>query len=332
MKARLAKTALVLTLFAAGIPFSLFALQRPDLPINLRGKVRFAEGGRHAENVLVRLEEFQGGLVSQVRTDRSGKFEFSSIRPQQYKVSASLTGYRVESKEVDLSSITNEYVIFTLMPEKTGKDTYPKVSPGSVLDTRVPKEAREEYEKGRAALLNDSDAKTGISRLEKAVKIYPDYLEAQLLLGTAYLDSKQLEKAESALKSAIRIDSRTPEALWALGELYRQKKNYPEAEKALVTGTALRDQAPQGHLALGRLYYQMGNLQKAGSEIGRTLQLNPKEAEAYVVAGDILLKAQKASEALEMYSEYLKLEPEGRWAEPVRNVVEKIKKALTEKQ
>ena len=162
MKDQLAKTFLLLALFAPGIPRPLLALQFADRPVSVRGEVRFADGGRHAENVLVKLEEFEGGLIGQVRTDRAGRFEFMNLRIKPYRVSARLTGYGDVSREVDLMTNPNEYVILTLVSEKTGGGPYPKVAPGTVLDARVPREAREEYAKGRAALLDDSDTKTGI--------------------------------------------------------------------------------------------------------------------------------------------------------------------------
>jgi len=331
MKMGPAKIAFLFMLSAARIVPQLSAQVSDRLSVSVRGEVRYAEGGKLADNVLVRLEEFEGAIVGQARTDRTGKFEFMNMRKGRYLISANLTGYQGMSQEIDLTMIANPYIILTLMRKKTDADTGPKVPPGTVLDARVPKEAREEYAKGRTALLGRADTKTGISHLEKAVKIYPEYLEAQLLLGTAYLDFGKLDKAEAALKNAIRIDPKLPQALWALGELYREKKDYEEAEKTLIQGTALNDGAPQGHLALGRLYLEMGNLQKAGPEIGRTLQLNPKEAEAYIIAGNIFLKAGRAQEALEMYSEYLKLEPKGKWAEAARRIVEKIQ-ALIEKK
>ncbi len=299
----------------------------PGMAISIHGEVRYAEGGKQAENVLVVLESFAGGMVAEVRTDRAGKFDFSNISQAIYRVTASLEGFRPASQEVNLMTTYTEYVVLTLVSTEAG--TQARAGPGqTVLDSRVPKEAREEYEKGRSELMNSSDPAKGISDLEKSVKIYPDYLEARLLLGTAYMDAHQLDKAESSLKRVLQINPKTPQALLALGEIYREKKQYSEAEGALLQGLQLNESSWQGHLALGRLYWEMGSISKAGAEVGRTLQLKPDEADAYLLAGNLFLKANKAAEALQMFTQYLNLAPKGQYAEQTRKVVEKLSKAV----
>jgi tetratricopeptide (TPR) repeat protein len=47
---------------------------------------------------------------------------------------------------------------------------------------------------------------TGILHLEKAVKLYPQYSDALLLLSTAYMDGQQWQKAETTLKKLMEID------------------------------------------------------------------------------------------------------------------------------
>ncbi|MGA2263113.1 MAG: tetratricopeptide repeat protein [Acidobacteriota bacterium] len=322
---------LVLVLGAAITPLLAQDVPIPKgMKIGIQGEVRYAQGGRPAENVLVRLEAFSGGLVDQVRTDRTGKFSFLDIGQAIYRVTASIVGFRTVTQEVNLTTTPNEHLIFTLVPDKAGQEN--RIVPGadSIIDTKVPKEARDEYEKGRTALLNGTEPAKGIPHLESAVKIYPDFLQAQLLLGTAYFDMHQMDKAESALKRVLEIDPKTTQALFALGELYRTGKRYPEAEKALQQGLQWNDASWQGHLALGRLYLDTGNIAKAGAEIGRALQLKPDNPETYLFAGNVLLKANRAEEALQMFEQYLHLAPKGQYADETQKIVEKIKKVVPE--
>ncbi len=297
------------------------------MSVSIHGEVRYAAGGKPAENVLVVLESFSGGMIAQARTDRVGKFDFSDIAQATYRVTASLEGYQDASQEVDLNTTFTQYIILTLAVKKSGSAAGTPV----VIDSRIPHDALEEFEKGRAALLDGSDPGKGIPHLEKATKIYPAYLQAQLLLGTAYMDSHQVEKAESALKRVLEIDPKTAQAYLALGEIYRETKRYPEAEKTLTQGLKLNDASWQGHFSLGRLYWDTGDVPKSGAEIGRTLQLNPEAADAYLLAGNLFLKAGKAQEAFQMFSKYLSLAPKGQYADQTRKVVEKLKKSLAQK-
>lgn len=323
-------------IFLALLPVPLKGQQersRPQgMPVFIHGQVRFSQGGGTAENVLVQLESFSGGIVSQARTDRTGKFDFSGLSQAMYRVTVTAPGYVNVSQEVNLMTTANEYVILTLIPEKGNSAPRRGQGEGILLDVKVPNEAREEYEKGRSDLLNASDPTKGIPHLEKAVKIHPSYWEAELLLGTAYLDSHQLDKAQTALKRVLEIEPKTVPALLALGEVYREKKDFPEAEKSLQQGLKLDASSWQGHFTLGRVYWEVGNVSKAGAEIGRTLQLKPDAAEAYLFAGNIFLKANKAQEALQMFIEYLHLDPRGKYAEQTRKSVEKLEKTIASKK
>lgn len=309
-----------------------FAQQPQRMTNSIHGQLRFAEGGLKAENVLVRLETQEGGVVAEVRTDRNGKFDFSNISQAMYKVTATMEGYLPAYQEVNLMTTYTEYVILTLIPDKNKMTRTKADNAGILLDSKAPKEAQDEYEKGRAELLNASDPAKGIPHLEKAVKIYPDFVEAQLLLGTAYLDSHQLDKAEPALLHVLKIAPKTAQANFALGEVYREKKDFPAAEKTLLEGLKLDDKSWQGHLTLGRVYWEIGDVPRSGVEVGKTLQLKPDCTDGLLLAGNLLLRARKPVEALGMFQEYLRLDPKGPYADQTKKSVEKIKLALAEEK
>jgi tetratricopeptide (TPR) repeat protein len=325
---------LLIALMPSSLALAQSGQARPQgLNISIHGQIRFSEGGGKAENILVRLETQEGGVVAEVRTDRNGKFDFSGILQAMYKVTATMEGYLPASQEVNLMTTYTDYVLLTLIPDKRrqiSSDKDKKVD--SLLDSKAPKEARDEYEKGRSELLNSQDPTKGIPHLEKAIKIYPDFLDAQLLLGTAYLDSHQLDNAQSTLLRVLEIAPKTAQANFALGEVYREKKDFPAAEKTLRAGLKLDDKSWQGHLTLGRVYWEMGDIPKSGVEAGKTLQLKPDCADGLLLAGNLLLRGRKPAEAVGMFQEYLRLEPKGKYADQTKNLVEKIKKALVEEK
>jgi tetratricopeptide (TPR) repeat protein len=200
-----------------------------------------------------------------------------------------------------------------------------------VINVGAPPIARREYELGRDALAAEGRTDEGITHLEKAISLYPKYLEAHVLLGDAYINTQQLDKAENVLRRALKIDSKSAEAHFALGEVYRQQKKFPEAEKELLAGLKIKE-SWQVHMALGRLYWDQGDMAKAGTQVGKALKLKPDHAEGHLLAGNILLKAHQAENALEEFQEYLRLEPKGKFASEAEAMVEKIKKALAEQR
>jgi len=73
-------------------------------------------------------------------------------------------------------------------------------------------------------------------------------------------------------------------------------------------------------------------LEKAWKETNRSLELNPGYAKAHLLAGNLLLKARRAKDALGHFEEYLKLEPNGEFAAQTKTLVQKIKDALAQSE
>lgn len=300
-------------------------------PIQITGILRYAESGQPASQINVRLETFSGGYVTDVRTDRLGKFRFQGLNPVQYHVIIRYPGYHEIEREVNLVMTSAEYLQLALVPDKSASSSSAPLPPTKlVLDARVPVEARREFEKGDDALIAGKQEK-GIQHLETAVSLYPEFLEAYLKLGTTYMDLQQWDKAEQTLKRALEINPKTANALFALGEIYWRQKKYDEAEKSLRAGLAIEGRSWQGHFTLGRLYLSRGDIAKAGRQIGLAIQLNPSFAEAHLLAGNILLKANKREDALAEYQEYLRLAPRGEFAAQVRETVQKLQKTADRK-
>jgi len=168
-----------------------FARQDTSIPgssLEIEGQLRSIDEGTSFKNIIVRLERFGGGLVDQRTTDSMGRFRFTNLQPGQYIVSVYALGFTAEPQQVEISRqlIRRGQVFLTLKPDKL---TAAPAAPG-LLDAKVPAEAQKEYQKGVAAL-EEKNPKKAIPHLEKAVNLYPGFYQAQLLLGTTYMDGQQ---------------------------------------------------------------------------------------------------------------------------------------------
>jgi len=67
-------------------------------------------------------------------------------------------------------------------------------------------------------------------------------------------------------------------------------------------------------------------------KVEQALRIKPDYAEVYLLAGNLFLKTRNAANALQMFEEYLRLEPKGNYAAQTREMVEKIRKAMPEKK
>ncbi len=72
----------------------------------------------------------------------------------------------------------------------------------------------------------------------------------------------------------------------------------------------------------------MGRWQDAAPLAAETVKAAPDLAAAHVLLANIRLKQRDAAGALHEYREYLRIEPQGAMAAQVRDMVDKIQKAL----
>jgi len=294
--------------------------------LRITGYVRYANGSP-ANEVVVRLDRLSGGFVADARTDRLGKFSFTALQPIQYQVVIHHPGYIEIVRDVNLVMVPSENMQLALIPDHSEVGNKPPpASSKLILDASVPAEARKEFEKADAILATQKKDRTGeaMVHLQKALTIYPNFLEAQLKLGAAYMDLRQWDNAEQALKRALEINPRTVNAYLALGEVYLRQKKYSEAEKTLRDGLIIEDRSWQGHFALARLYYTEGDLARAGRQVVLTIQLNDSFPEARLLAANIYLKVNNRQYALEQFQEYLRLAPKGEFAAQARQAVQKL--------
>lgn len=286
------------------------------------GQVNLAGANSTARDFPVRLERFSGGVIDQINTDARGRFRFANLQRGYYRVIINAPGFAPAQQEADLTLLAKAYLVFTLVhSEKNGNGA----TAGDVIDARVPQNARDEFTRGREALArrNPSEA---ITHFQKATSLYAEFFEAQLMLGTAFIDLRDWQKAESALIRALEIKPDNPPARLALGEVYWRQKLYDEAERTLLEALKLDEKNWHGHFTLARLYWEKGDALKAGPCVGRTLQLKPDFAEAHLLAGNILLKVGQPQRAEVEYEEYLRLSPKGEYAAEARTLIEKLHK------
>jgi len=303
----------------------------PGSSLEISGQVRSPDGRKSIEFVQVRLEKTGGGLIDQRTTDSLGRFRFSRLSPGQYVVSAKSPGFTVAPQTVDINrSVPRAFLLLQLVPESS-PFANPKTPGPGIVDVNVPPEARKEMGKAQEALANKKTAE-GIVHLQKALAIFPEFFDAQMLLGSTYMDDGRLGESHDVLSRAVKINPKSVVAFVSLGELHRRQRKYDDAEKVLLEALGIEDESWVGHYTLGRVYWETNQIVKAGRQIGRTIQLQPDFAEAHLLGGNIFVRLGMAENAIVEYEEYLRLAPGGQQASPTRELVQKLRKSLPERK
>jgi Tfp pilus assembly protein PilF len=323
--------ALSLVIAGSGSVLSQNDTSLPGSSFEISGQIRSPDGRQTIEFVSVRLERAGGSLVDQRMTDSMGRFRFSRLNPGQYVVSAKSPGFNVSPQTVDLNRfIPRAFLLLQLVPE-TSLFASKNAGRSAVINANIPEKARKEMDKAQVALAQKKTDE-GILYLEKAVKLFPEFLDAHMLLGSTYMELGNVVKAEAAFRMALKTDPKSVDARVSLGEVHRRQKNYPKAEQFLLEALKQDEEAWVAHYTLARVYWETNEIVNAGRQIGRTIQLNPQFAEAHLLGGNVFMKIGMPENALVEYEEYLRLAPNGPPAASTKDLVQKIRRSLPNKK
>jgi tetratricopeptide (TPR) repeat protein len=298
----------------------------------LHGQVYHSDGKPFGQGVLVKIDNEHGGTAEEMTTDSRGRFEALALDKARYRVTVHFAGYRDETVEVDLDTVSRATVQIVLH-EVAGAPPVAKQPAAlgaqiSVNDLAVPEKAQAEFEKGRKLLLEDHKPTESIGSFRKAIEIAPSYSMAYFLLGTAYMDTAKWSDAEAALSKAVSLNDKFGAADLALGGCLVEEKKFAEAEKPLVAGLESSPDAWRGEYDLGRDYYALNRFQEAEPHARKAVMLAPDFPDAHVALGNVLLRLRDGPGALAEFEEYLRLAPNGPMAGATRDLVTRLKAAL----
>jgi len=324
-------------LLAAAISFSSLVVwsqiqkERPIARTVIHGSVRDVNTHQGLERALVMVEAQQSGYAGQAETDSSGNFAIQGLAPAIYLVRVRMPGYEELSQQLDLTLVFGSYLNLELRAKQAGQAAVlPPEGPAARLKVRmapIPEKARKEFATAEELWKQRKDPNRSIDHLHKAIKVWPQFPDAYILLATAYMQQGKPAEAKSALDRAIELDPQLPEARFTLGALENSQKHYASAETSLIEGLKLDQESPQGHYELAKTYWAMGHWQEAEPHAFKAAALEPTMAPVHVVLGNIALRRQDADGALREFQEYLRLDPHGPMADAVRGMVKKIQAA-----
>jgi tetratricopeptide (TPR) repeat protein len=94
------------------------------------------------------------------------------------------------------------------------------------------------------------DLKTAAELYQKALKIIPEFPEAEYQLGVVYLALNQTAMAETAFRRAVELREDWSLPMTSLGSILVQKNEYDEAEKILTKAVEIDEMNSSAYVAL----------------------------------------------------------------------------------
>jgi tetratricopeptide (TPR) repeat protein len=278
------------------------------------------------------------GSVVQTMTDSSGKFFFDHLETvgtrqgrEFFAVTARYPGYRDAFQVVDLTVSPHGYAVLELHRD-TSRDmpNVPPSGPGGSISASQPssQEAKDALAKGQQLLLEKHDAKSSIEIFKKVVKLDPKYTPGYFLLGTACVQTHQWAEALSAFEKASNLEPSNAAAFYGIGYTRNQQQDFSGAQKPLQHSLQLDPNSAEANYELGRSLWAIGKWQDAEPHARAAIALNKDSAPPHILMGNIYLRRHDANSALSEFQEYLRLDPEGPYAEAAKQMVAKIQNAL----
>ncbi len=316
----------------------------------IRGKIMFDSPHPPDERIEVRLERAGRQLIDTAFSDGVGNFLFRNLLPDQYFVVIDLDGYEPVRERVELSSSFTRTANLTIFlnsktvirrTEKRGFEGDPKVVDINELRTDYPDKAVEEYEKALKEA-EKGNSKKAVDRLEKAVKLAPDFYQAQNNLGVQYKELGRYRDAERTLGIARDLNRNAAQPLINLGSMYveeaQEQINSGEEERALATyqkavasleeAIVLDTFSASARYFLGTALYKTAALERAETTLLRALELDEDYHVVRLMLVNVYVRQARYNDVLTQLTEFLERNPDDPQSEAVRAMKQQIEKAL----
>lgn len=147
--------------------------------------------------------------------------------------------------QLDFEQIYREQVILDKAERDQISASQAKFEAGtvSVLDMNAPKKAVKKLKEANS-LLREQRAKEAVQYLEDAIKTYPKFVSAHILLGLAYFDLKD-KRARDEFETATHLDDKFPNSFLYLGMMSFWTNDFAAANDSLEKADFLSPNDPQ---------------------------------------------------------------------------------------
>src|SRR5215203_3519563 len=136
---------------------------------------------------------------------------------------------------------------------------------------------------------------------------------------------EQIERAEKQLEQ----NPKDPEAIKDLAVLYYQNGRLDDAIRVLERGREVAPDDEEIPILLGQIYSRQAQAtpgeeqkklyEKAGDAYAAATEIEPKNEDAYLLAGEAYDQADQPAQAIKYYNRYLDRAPEGEQAQAVKD-------------
>jgi len=151
----------------------------------------------------------------------------------------------------------------------------------------------------------NGDSKKSLEYVQELATKYPRDARAQTLLGMAYSNLQQFDKAVSQLTKATELDSSYALAYNTLGYSYMPQGKYAEAEAAFKRYIALVPNDPNPYDSYAEMLMRTGRFDESIAQYRKALSADPHFSNSYIgIASNLMYKGKHDSAAAQAQKLY----------------------------
>jgi tetratricopeptide (TPR) repeat protein len=300
----------------------------PD-PTNalIEGRILLPSGQSANFNVKITLSEQHRPLAT-LYTDRHAEFRFPNLREGEYYVQAVAdeTIYEPVTQKVWLGRSLTYKLTITLRKkgEIAKREAGAQVVSATEPNRAAPPAAQKEYNQA-VRWAGKGDARQAVERFQRAIAIYPDYLDARNDLGAQYLKLKRFAEAAEQFRIVLEKNPGYFNSRFNLGLVLIEQKDYAAAITQLNRAVAIDGALPAPRLWLGVALLQTGDLPGAERELSRALITGGANfVAAHYYLAHIFMRRGDSAEASRALKAYLEGSPNGEYSEEARLLLKKL--------
>lgn len=290
--------------------------QQGERTYSISGRVFDEATNEGIEGAHVSLGASVGFPLQEVYVDFTGYFIFGEVRRGNYIVTVTAPGYEEKQEMVQVMGAPVGGLTFFLR-RKPQASAPVLVEPLDASQELIPKEARQEFNRGAAAA-ERRDWRAVVAHADKALAAYPKYVSALNAKGIAHLRLGEVESARPCFETAVKLNPNVATPRIFLGGIYNADHRYPEAAQHLVRALQLNPESWLGHFELSRAYWGLNNVDAAERHIVRAHELSQNIPQVHLMRAYVYFAREDFQGAVTELDEFLTLVPTGDFAEAVR--------------
>jgi tetratricopeptide (TPR) repeat protein len=287
-----------LVVWMAGVALASSATASAQIELGVVQGIVRDEGGQPLADVTIRLRDAERGRDVEIETGRDGRFYRRGLRAIEYEITVEKPGYQAIHDKVTLSAGVERRLEFKLAkaaPEGSvefaaGVEAFNAGNfQGAARSFEAALQKAPDLPEGHVnlalAYLRLSRTADAVAQLEKAAALNPREPRVLFQLGSAYIDSKDLDKAAASLQEGLKqvsglSDPLAFDATVTLGAVHFARGDTDQAMAAFEKALAARPDAVAPKLGLGKVSFSKGDVERALRLFREVVAASPGSPEA----------------------------------------------------